>query len=94
MESLEDFEKTKKKPKSQMKATKDYKLLSFGDEAEDLEDDLETIEKVKVKSSHDVLNDPKLSKDIGTIEKLDKNIEKSDDLEQDTITEQNSEFDH
>ena len=38
----EESEGKKKKPKSKMKATKDYKLLSFGDEAEDEEGDLQT----------------------------------------------------
>ena len=33
---------SKKKPKSNMKATKDFKLLSFGEEAEDEEETLET----------------------------------------------------
>ena len=65
---MEDFKVDSKKPKSQMKATKDYKLLSFGDEAEDDEEDLDQVQ-VKVKSSHDVLNDPKLSKITGDIPK-------------------------
>ncbi len=43
---------------------RNYKLLSFGEEAE--EDELETLEEAKKyegksKSTHDVLNDPKLS---------------------------------
>jgi len=59
-----------KKKKSKMKATKDYKLLSFGDEAEDEEDDLNSALKTtsaatSSKSAHDLLNDPKLSKDVG-----------------------------
>lgn len=52
-----------KKPKSKMKATKDFKLLSFGDEAEEDADDLESVQQTfvgKAKSSHDLLNDPKL----------------------------------
>ena len=65
---MEDVKADSKKPKSQMKATKDYKLLSFGDEAEDDEEDLDQVQ-VKVKSSHDVLNDPKLSKITGEIPK-------------------------
>lgn len=70
IESMLDDEdkKAKKKPKSKMKATKDFKLLSFGEEAE--EDEEETIEKkTKVKSSHDVLDDPKLLKESGIIPK-------------------------
>ena len=38
----DESEGKKKKPKSKMKGTKDYKLLSFGDEAEDEEGDLQT----------------------------------------------------
>ena len=72
---MEDVKADSKKPKSQMKATKDYKLLSFGDEAEDDEEDLDQVQ-VKVKSSHDVLNDPKLSKITGEIPK---NVKKEDD---------------
>jgi len=55
----------KDKPKSKMKATKDYKLLSFGEEAEDDEEDLnratEKNAKGKSKSAHDLTDDPKLS---------------------------------
>uniref|UniRef100_F6VHI4 Spliceosome-associated protein CWC27 homolog n=1 Tax=Ciona intestinalis TaxID=7719 RepID=F6VHI4_CIOIN len=54
----------KKKKKSQMKATKDFKLLSFGEEAE--EEEMDVLEfrakhNTKGKSSHDLANDPKLS---------------------------------
>lgn len=43
---------------------RNFKLLSFGDEAE--EDEIETSTEItkysrKIKSTHDVLNDPKLS---------------------------------
>jgi len=62
----EDEGKGKKKKKSKMKATKDYKLLSFGDEAEDDEADLDTkADKKASKSAHDLLNDPKLSNVVG-----------------------------
>jgi peptidyl-prolyl cis-trans isomerase SDCCAG10 len=64
----EEGKKNKKKPKSKMKATKDFKLLSFGDEAEDEEETLETVQKSfasKAKSSHDLLDDPKLLKTVG-----------------------------
>ena len=55
-----------KKPKSKMKATKDYKLLSFGDEAEEEEDELDAasqqLGKVEGgKSAHDLLKDDKVS---------------------------------
>ena len=64
----EDEKKAKKRPKSKMKATKDYKLLSFGEEAEDEEDDLNSAQvslSKKPKSSHDLLDDPKLLKEAG-----------------------------
>lgn len=51
-----------------MKATKDFGLLSFGDEAEEEEEDLLEANKAfeaKAKSSHDLLNDPKLSSEVG-----------------------------
>ncbi|XP_043235753.1 spliceosome-associated protein CWC27 homolog isoform X1 [Amphibalanus amphitrite] len=59
-----EAEKKEAKPKSKSKATKNFKLLSFGDEAEEDED--ETIEATKKfsgksKSSHDLTDDPKLS---------------------------------
>jgi len=60
----QEREKGSSKPKSQMKATKDFKLLSFGEEAED---DEETIDnerkssKSKSKSAHDLADDPTLS---------------------------------
>merc|ERR1712098_547235 len=51
----------KSKPQSKMKATKDFKLLSFGEEAEDEEEDLNTVakKKGKGKSAHDH-DDPNL----------------------------------
>merc|ERR1712098_1020622 len=49
----------KSKPQSKMKATKDFKLLSFGEEAEDEEEDLNTVAKKKGKSAHDH-DDPNL----------------------------------
>ena len=45
MELDEEAEKSKK-PKSKMKATKDFKLLSFGDEAEEEEDNLKDVQVV------------------------------------------------
>ena len=68
---MDDDEKksSKKKPKSNMKATKDFKLLSFGEEAEDEEETLVSVQKTmskKPKSSHDLLNDPKLSKETSS----------------------------
>lgn len=60
--------KKAKKKKSKMKATKDYKLLSFGDEAEDDEADIDekkVVDKKSSKSAHDLLDDPKLLKVVG-----------------------------
>ena len=80
-----------KKPKSKMKATKDYKLLSFGEEAEDDEEEtLEIVQKSlskKPKSSHDLLDDPTLCKDVGDLEgdvdyvKGDQKLDLDDDQE-------------
>jgi len=59
---LEKADTDKKKIKSKSKATKNYKLLSFGEEAEEDEEETETVTKdLKIKSSHDLLEDPKLS---------------------------------
>ena len=63
-----------KKKKSKMKATKDFNLISFGDEAEEEENDLAVVQKSyksKPKSSHDLLNDPKLSAEVGNNEELE-----------------------
>eukprot|EP00116_Pleurobrachia_bachei_P003928 sb/3464190/ len=64
-------EKKKEKKKSQMKATKNYKLLSFGDEAEEDEEETEQVStKIgKISSAHDKLSDPKLSKEIAVTKK-------------------------
>ena len=51
----------KSKPESKMKATKDFKLLSFGEEAEDAEEGLVNAGGTrKGKSAHDMGHDPKL----------------------------------
>ncbi|OXU28371.1 hypothetical protein TSAR_006422 [Trichomalopsis sarcophagae] len=58
---LTDEEKVKKKDK---KGVKDFKLLSFGEEAEEDEEESVVISKklgTKSKSAHDILSDPKLS---------------------------------
>jgi peptidyl-prolyl cis-trans isomerase SDCCAG10 len=63
----DDLKRKDGKSKSKMNATKDFKLLSFGDEAEEDEETMTSSEtKFKSKSSHDLLNDPKLSKDVGS----------------------------
>ena len=55
--------KKKSRPESKMKGTKDFKLLSFGEEAEDDEESLNVAGKVrggKSKSAHDLAADPSL----------------------------------
>lgn len=58
-------EETKAKPeekKKKTKGTKNFSLLSFGEEAEEDESTVSSVSKtMKMKSSHDVLQDPKLS---------------------------------
>ncbi|XP_058789990.1 spliceosome-associated protein CWC27 homolog [Phymastichus coffea] len=57
-------ENEKKKSKKDKKGVKDFKLLSFGEEAEDDEEETTVITKKfgnKSKSAHDNLSDPKLS---------------------------------
>ncbi len=86
MDDLDDEARKKKKPKSKMKATKDYKLLSFGEEAEDDEENLDSVQKTfasKPKSSHDLLNDPKLSKDVGLSDKKITNEDEDEQLDGD-----------
>jgi len=60
----QEIEKGKKsKPKSKMKATKDFKLLSFGEEAEDDEESIDVASKTskgKGKSAHDLAGDSNL----------------------------------
>jgi len=60
----QEIEKGKKsKPKSKMKATKDFKLLSFGEEAEDDEESINSAAKQnrsQSKSAHDLDVDPRL----------------------------------
>ncbi|XP_063709733.1 spliceosome-associated protein CWC27 homolog [Culicoides brevitarsis] len=73
--SKEEGESSKKKSK---KGVKNYGLLSFGEEAE--EDEIEATEFVqkvgnKGKSTHDVLDDPKLSKEEVKIERRSKTPE-------------------
>ena len=74
----DESEQQKKKKKSKMKATKDFNLISFGDEAEEEENDLEVVQKSyknKSKSSHDLLNDPKLLAEVGNGKEINENDE-------------------
>jgi len=85
----EEGEKKKKK-KSKMKATKDNKLLSFGDEAEDDEAEIDNIKKVEDKksgkSAHDLLDDPKLSRDVGEeFQGLEESDQKGDTTGEDQL---------
>lgn len=52
------------------KAVKKLNLLSFGEEAEEEEKELSAV-KQKIKSSHDVLNDPRLLKEEDSIKEMD-----------------------
>lgn len=70
-------EDVEKKPKSKSKATKNFKLLSFGEEAEEDEEMNTKVSegwKGKSKSSHDLANDPKLSA-VPALETLEENLE-------------------
>ncbi|KAI3496411.1 hypothetical protein L1887_38772 [Cichorium endivia] len=58
------------------KATKKLNLLSFGEEAQEEEKELAAV-KTKIKSSHDVLNDPRLLKDENARDKLDPSEDKA-----------------
>lgn len=60
--TAQDAEKAK--PKAKSSATKNFKLLSFGDEAEEDEQETDEASRVftsKSKSSHDLTDDPRLS---------------------------------
>uniref|UniRef100_A0A8D8PN49 Spliceosome-associated protein CWC27 homolog n=2 Tax=Cacopsylla melanoneura TaxID=428564 RepID=A0A8D8PN49_9HEMI len=69
-----------KRPKSKSKAVKNFKLLSFGEEAEEDEEEVEQVNQKfsgKSKSTHDVLQDPKLS-NVPAVEKSNKESSESD----------------
>eukprot|EP00092_Neocalanus_flemingeri_P071844 GFUD01088325.1.p1 GENE.GFUD01088325.1~~GFUD01088325.1.p1 ORF type:complete len:500 (+),score=173.43 GFUD01088325.1:39-1538(+) len=89
----QEIEKGKKsKPKSKMKATKDFKLLSFGEEAEDDEESIDVASKSskgKGKSAHDLAADPNLLKGIDE-EDSDSSEEESEDDEEKKAAELNS----
>ncbi|KAL5487280.1 hypothetical protein EMCRGX_G019863 [Ephydatia muelleri] len=54
--------------KRETKAVKNFSLLSFGEEAEEEEEEESTSKGLKIKSSHDVLEDPKLSSQVTPVE--------------------------
>ncbi|KAK9073869.1 hypothetical protein SSX86_006463 [Deinandra increscens subsp. villosa] len=58
------------------KATKKLNLLSFGEEAQEEEKELAAV-KIKIKSSHDVLNDPRLLKEENARDKLNPDEDKA-----------------
>eukprot|EP00124_Ichthyophonus_hoferi_P001362 Ihof_evm10s68 gene=Ihof_evmTU10s68 len=60
----EELKREKSAKVSKMRQAKDFKLLSFGSDAEADEEEVNVVTKdMKIKSSHDVLNDPRLSKE-------------------------------
>ncbi|KAL4235648.1 Peptidyl-prolyl isomerase cwc27 [Mactra antiquata] len=72
-----------KKPKSKSKATKNFKLLSFGEEAEEDEEQVTKVSegwKGKGKSSHELTNDPRLS----SVPAVDVSPERVEKRKQDT----------
>ncbi|KAL5016749.1 hypothetical protein ScPMuIL_006338 [Solemya velum] len=80
-----------KKTKSQSKATKNFKLLSFGEEAEEDEEEVDKANKDmkgKSKSSHDLTNDPKLSSQPAVEEEKESLKRKSLEMEtEDTVSQ-------
>ncbi|CAM6103214.1 unnamed protein product [Calypogeia fissa] len=58
-------------PKNRKKAKKELNLLSFGEEAEEEEQQLASVKEKKIKSSHDVLHDPRLLKSDNDASKMD-----------------------
>jgi len=67
MKIEQERDKGPKQKASQMKATKNYKLLSFGEEAEDDEENIEQASKEsrgKSKSAHDLAADASLAADV------------------------------
>lgn len=84
--------------KRKVKGTKNFSLLSFGEEAEEDESTVTSVSKtLKMKSSHDVLQDPKLSSQpvvetAASVEK-DKKKSKRDESDEDSDEESTKEQD-
>lgn len=76
------LEVKEKKKKEKKPGVKNFKLLSFGEEAEE-DEEISTRESEKLsskgKSSHDVLNDPKLSSESVTVTEKRKNEENEEE---------------
>ncbi|RMX47981.1 hypothetical protein pdam_00005348 [Pocillopora damicornis] len=97
-------EEVKTKPeeekKKKVKGTKNFSLLSFGEEAEEDESTVASVSKtLKMKSSHDLLNDPKLSKQpaventISSVKKKEKSNSKGLDDDSDEENTDGRDFD-
>lgn len=97
-------EEVKTKPeeekKKKVKGTKNFSLLSFGEEAEEDESTVASVSKtLKMKSSHDLLNDPKLSKQpaventISSVKKKEKSKSKGLDDDSDEENTDGRDFD-
>ncbi|XP_030765716.1 spliceosome-associated protein CWC27 homolog [Sitophilus oryzae] len=81
---VKEVQVKEKKKKEKKVGVKDFKLLSFGEEAEE-DEEISARENEKLsskgKSSHDILNDPKLSSQTEEIPKDLENAESEDDTE-------------
>jgi len=80
-------EKPSSKNKSTVVGTKNYKLLSFGEEAEEEEEEVSEVNKKfsgKGKSSHDLTSDPKLS----SVPALDRRVSSSNDNDEEEKDDQ------
>lgn len=90
-----DKSEKREKKSSKMKATKDFKLLSFGEEAEGDEETLTKVSKAsksKSKSAHDLAKDPTLAADVGAeVQQAGKtDSDKSSDEEEEEKDEKSS----
>ncbi|XP_055913512.1 spliceosome-associated protein CWC27 homolog [Eupeodes corollae] len=86
-------EAKKEKRKKKEKGVKNFGLLSFGEEAEEDEEESSTFAQKnagKAKSLHDVVDDPKLSKEVERIERgnTPSDIEDYDGLQEDETIEE------
>ncbi|XP_065069285.1 spliceosome-associated protein CWC27 homolog isoform X2 [Rhopilema esculentum] len=101
-EASKNLDKDEKK-KARRKQEKNFKLLSFGEEAEEDDGELTAISKeIKIQSSHDVLNDPKLSteqavdvKSLPAVENIRQKLSKKPEAKrdaQDSLSEDEEEL--
>ncbi|XP_018328412.1 uncharacterized protein LOC108739157 [Agrilus planipennis] len=85
---IKEVKEEKKKKKEKVPGVKNFKLLSFGEEAEeDEEENVKVNEKFagKGKSTHDILDDPKLSSE--TIEKVQETERNEEETESDPLVQ-------